>query len=90
MRRTSGTYGYVLDLDVPPLFAELQTSGEGVAIKRFETTIGGSVRKNGKRYSLLSAPTSCKGGWKFAATFTYATGASATVNKQIPCRLLAN
>jgi hypothetical protein len=87
MRKTRGTYGYVLDVDVPPIVPVLFAGG--IPIVGFETTIGGNGRKKGKRVPLVSSPTSCKGGWKFAATFTYANGSSGTVNSAIPCRLAA-
>ena len=87
MRRTSGAYGYVLDLEVGTILPDL-TSGRGVTIKAFQTSIGGSVRVKGKRIPLVSAPTKCKGGWKFSATFTY-DASSSTVNSQMPCKLTA-
>lgn len=87
MRKASGKYGYTMDITVPPIVPEL--SPGGVPIVSFETSIGGNVKKKGKSVPLVSSPTSCKGGWNFAATFTYASGASGTVNSAIPCRLAA-
>lgn len=87
MRKTSGTYGYVLDLTVPPIVPDLQPGG--VPIAAFDTTIGGAITKRGKRIPLVTSPSSCSGGWKFSAQFTYASGATGTVNSQIPCKLLA-
>lgn len=87
MTKTSGKFGYALDVKVPPIVPQLIPGG--VPIVSFETTIGGSVKKKGKRIPLVSSPTSCKGGWSFAATFTYSNGASGSVNSAIPCRLAA-
>lgn len=88
IRKTSGTYGYVLNVNVPPIVPELVPGG--VAILDFETTIGGSGRKNGKIVPLVTSPTSCrKGGWRYSGTFTFANGSSATSGAAISCRLTA-
>lgn len=88
MRKTRGAYGYVMDVNVPPIIDELVPGG--VPITDFQTTIGGVGRRNGKPVPLVSSPTACRaGGWKYAATFTRADGSSATSNLAISCRLTA-
>lgn len=87
MRRTRGTFGYVLDVTVPQIVPELVPGG--VPITSFETTIGGTGRRNGKPVPLVNSPTTCRGGWKYAATFTYADGSSGSANSAISCRLTA-
>jgi hypothetical protein len=87
MTKTSGKFGYVLDLTVPPIVPELQPGG--VAITSFNTSVGGSTTVKGQKIPLLTSPTSCKGGWSFMAQFTYANGSTGTTNSSIPCKLMA-
>jgi len=88
MRRTTGAYGYVMDVRVDPIIEDFIPGG--VPITSFETTIGGVGRKRGKPVPLVSSPTACRaGGWRYAATFTRADGSSATSNLAISCRLTA-
>jgi hypothetical protein len=85
LKRTSGRYGWVLDLPVP----RIMTVGEenDAAITSFAVTVGGTGRK---KVPFIEAPTSCSGpGWPFLGTFTYADGASGASSATIPCLLKA-
>jgi hypothetical protein len=84
LKKTSGKYGYVLDLPVAPI----QIVGDMYAsITSFEVTVGGIGRK---KVPFIEAPTSCtKPGWPFFGSFTYADGASGTSSATITCLLKA-
>jgi hypothetical protein len=84
LTRTSGRYGYALDLPV----ARIRTVGDNdAAILDFNVTVGGIGRKG---VPFIEAPTSCSGaGWPFLGTFTYADGASGTSSATISCLLKA-
>lgn len=87
IHKTSGVYGYVMDLDIPPVLDSMQPGG--VPITRLTTTLGGYGRLKGRRVPLVTAPTRCAGGWRFQAIFRYADGSSVTKNSQISCTLMA-
>jgi hypothetical protein len=84
LRKTSGKYGWVLDLPVP----RIRTVGDNdAAILSFQVTVGGVGRG---RVPFIEAPTSCaKPGWPFLGTFTYADGAGGSSSSTIPCLLKA-
>lgn len=85
LRRTSGKYGWVLDLPVP----RIMTVGEDndAAITSFSVKIGGLGRK---KVPFIEAPTSCSSpGWPFLGSFTYADGQSGSSSATIPCLLEA-
>jgi hypothetical protein len=85
LKRTSGKYGWVLDLPVP----QIPTVGEGndASITSFSVKVGGF----GKNHTpFIEAPTSCKGpGWPFFGSFSYTDGVSGSSSAIIPCLLKA-
>jgi|HigsolmetaAR202D_1030399.scaffolds.fasta_scaffold07972_3 hypothetical protein len=88
LRRTSGRFGYTLDLPVRTI-APIGPGSEASIVK-FETTIGGYGRLKGKRVPFVEAPTKCSGrGWPFQGQFTYADGASGTASAHISCTIRA-
>jgi len=88
LRKTSGKYGYVLDMPVPTI-APIGAGSEA-SITSFQTTVGGYARKKGKKVPYVEAPTSCSGaGWPFQGQFTYGDGAKATVSAHIGCTIRA-
>jgi hypothetical protein len=84
LKKTSGRYGWVLDLPVP----RIRTVGDDdAAILSFHVTVGGTGRRG---VPFIEAPTSCaKPGWPFLGSFAYADGASGTSAATIPCLLKA-
>jgi hypothetical protein len=84
LKKTSGKYGYVLDLPV----GRIRTVGDmDASIVSFEVTVGGIGHK---KVPFIEAPTSCtKPGWPFFGSFTYADGASGTSSATITCLLKA-
>ncbi|HWI75434.1 MAG TPA: hypothetical protein VNT55_25960 [Baekduia sp.] len=85
LKKTSGKYGWVLDLPVP----RIATVGadNDAAITSFSVVVGGIGRK---KVPFIEAPTACnKPGWPFLGTFTYADGARGSSSATIPCVLKA-
>jgi hypothetical protein len=85
LKRTSGRYGWVLDLPVP----RIRTVGDenDAAITSFEVKVGGLGRK---KVPFIEAPTSCaQPGWPFLGTFSYVDGAGGSSSATIPCLLKA-
>lgn len=87
IRKTTGRFGHVMDLDIPPVLDTMQPGG--VPITRLTTTLGGYGRSHGRRVPLVTAPTRCSGGWRFQAAFRYADGSTITRKSQISCTLMA-
>jgi hypothetical protein len=87
LKRTSGKYGYVLDLPVEPIRAP----GDEASITSFSVKVGGFGTLRGKRgVPFIEAPSSCHGaGWPFLGQFSYADGTSGTSAATIPCLLKA-
>jgi len=89
LKRTSGTYGYQLDLPVP-LIKTLNDAPDA-AIAQFDVRVGARTTRRGKRVSFLEAPTSCSGsGFPFLGTFSYYSGASGTDSSNISCTLMGS
>ncbi len=88
LRKTSGKYGFVLDMPVPTI-APIGPGSEA-SITQFSTLVGGYARKKGKKVPYVEAPTSCRGGWPFQGVFTYADGAKSTVNAKLGCTIRAS
>ena len=85
LKKTSGRYGWVLDLPVPRIMTVGQDND--AAITSFSVTVGGLGRK---KVPFIEAPTSCsKPGWPFLGTFTYGDGESGSSSATIPCLLKA-
>lgn len=85
LKKTSGKYGWVLDLPVP----RIMTVGEDndASITAFQVKVGGIGRK---KVPFIEAPTSCaKPGWPFLGSFTYADGNGGSSSSTIPCLLKA-
>ena len=87
LRRTSGPYGFKLDLPVPDIQV---LSGEFAAIKSFNVTVGRRTRVGGRKVSYIDAPTSCpSGGWPFSMAVTFKDGTTASDRRAISCTLMA-
>jgi hypothetical protein len=84
LKKTSGKFGYVLDLPIP----RIRTVGDmDAAITEFHATVGGIGKKG---VPFIEAPTACTGGgWPFAGKFTYADGGSGSAAASISCLLKA-
>jgi hypothetical protein len=84
LTKTSGTYGYKLDVPV----GRIRTVGDNdAAITAFEVTVGGTGRGG---VPFIEAPTSCVNpGWPFAGAFTYADGTRGASSATIACELKA-
>lgn len=87
LKKTSGKYGYTLDVPVEPIRAP----GDEASITSFNVKVGGFGKLKGKKgVPFIEAPTSCKApGWPFLGQFTYADGTSGTSSATIPCVLKA-
>jgi hypothetical protein len=87
LKKTSGKYGWVLDLPVP----RIPTVGDNDAsITAFNVKVGGFGRVKGKRVPFIEAPTACKSpGWPFLGEFHYTDGGSGTSSAVIGCTLKA-
>jgi hypothetical protein len=87
LKKTSGKYGYVLDLPVPPI----HTVGDNDAsITSFNVKVGGFGKVKGKRTPFIEAPTSChEPGWPFLGEFHYSDGSTGTSSAIISCTLKA-
>jgi hypothetical protein len=82
LRRTTGAYGFRLDVDVP----RIQTipGSPDAAVVAFSTLV--QARRRGVSY--LEAPRSCpRAGLPFAGTFTFSDGSTARAGARIPCTL---
>lgn len=93
LRHTSGRFGYVLDVPVPAI-ATVGGPENDASITNFNVKVGawGKVRSHGqtRKVPFVEAPTACHApGWPFAATFTYADGATGTSSATIGCTLKA-
>lgn len=85
LKRTSGRYGWVLDLPVPRIMTVGQEND--AAITSFEVKVGGIGRK---KVPFIEAPTSCaEPGWPFLGSFRYADGGGGSSSATIPCLLNA-
>jgi hypothetical protein len=85
LKKTSGRYGWVLDLPVPRIMTVGQDND--ASITSFEVKVGGIGRK---KVPFIEAPTSCaKPGWPFLGSFTYGDGAGGSSSATIPCLLKA-
>jgi hypothetical protein len=89
LRKTSGRYGYVLDLPVPPINT-VGGAENDAAITNFNVKVGGYGRVHGKRVPFVEAPTACHApGWPFQARFTYVDGTTGSSSARIGCTLKA-
>jgi hypothetical protein len=85
LKKTSGRYGWVLDLPVPRIMTVGQDND--AAITSFEVKVGGIGRK---KVPFIEAPTSCaRPGWPFLGSFDYADGSSGSSSATIACLLKA-
>jgi hypothetical protein len=82
LRRTTGKYGFRLDVDVPRI--QTVPGAPDASIVSFTTLV--QARRRGVSY--LEAPRTCPGaGLPFAGTFTFEDGSSASAGARIPCTL---
>lgn len=89
LRQTSGRYGYVLDIPVPPI-ATVGGTENNASITTFNVKVGGYGRVRGKKVPFVEAPTKCTGrGWPFLGQFQYTDGASGSSAATIGCTLRA-
>lgn len=85
LKKSSGRFGWVLDLPVPRIMTVGQDND--AAITAFSVKVGGL---GAKKVPFIEAPTSCAGqGWPFLGTFKYADGAGGSSSATIPCLLKA-
>jgi hypothetical protein len=90
LTKTSGKYGWVLDLPIPPI----HTIGDGndASVTGFSVKVGGYGKKKGRKGKVpfIEAPTKCnKPGWPFAADFRYADGATGRATALMDCTIRA-
>jgi hypothetical protein len=88
LTKTSGKYGWVLDLPIP----RIPTIGpdNDASVTAFQVKVGGYGKKKGKKVPFIEAPTKCnKPGWPFAADFNYADGASGRAVALMDCTIRA-
>jgi hypothetical protein len=87
LKKTSGKYGWTLDLPVP----RIPTVGDNDAsITSFNVKVGGFGNVKGKTVPFIEAPTACKEpGWPFLGQFHYVDGSSGTSSAVIACTLKA-
>lgn len=88
LTKTSGKYGWVLDLPVP----RIPTIGpdNDASVVGFNVKVGGYGKLKGKKTPFIEAPTSCRRpGWPFAADFRYADGASGRATALMDCTIRA-
>ena len=77
--------GFSADFPIP----DIQLSdNEFASVQGFDTLIYKTIKKGGKTYSYLAAPTACADpGFKFSFTATFKTGKTVTDTKTIPCEI---
>jgi hypothetical protein len=76
--------GIVLDVVVPPLHT-IPGQPDATLID-LKTTIGGTAKKSGKTYGIITAPTKCpSGGWAFSAAYTHQDGQHLTADSKVKC-----
>ena len=64
------------------------SDNEFAAVQGFDVLIYKTIKKKGKVWSYLAAPTACSGdGFKFSFTATFKTGKQVSDSKTIPCEI---
>jgi hypothetical protein len=64
------------------------SDNEFASVQGFDTLIYKTIKKKGKTYSYLEAPTACSDpGFKFSFTATFKTGKQVSDTKTIPCEI---
>ena len=82
LTRTTGRYGFDLDVDVPRI--QTVPGAPDASVVAFATTV--QARRRGVSY--LEAPRRCPAaGLPLLGTFSFADGSSATASARIPCTL---
>jgi hypothetical protein len=76
---------YVLDFSVPPIKTLPSAPDASVVSVNTKTPIK-RVRKGGKRYYLIVAPSRCKGSWKGTGTFYFRTGERVDIPVKQKCK----
>jgi hypothetical protein len=77
---------YTLDFNIPPIKTLPSAPDASVVSVKTKTPIK-KVRKNGKRYYLITSPKTCNGGkWKGTGTFYFTTGEKQTVPFTQKCK----
>jgi hypothetical protein len=88
LKRTSGRYGWQLDLPVPEI--PTVTGAPPAAIRNFDVTVQARKKVRGQKVSFIEAPTVCpSAGLPFLATFVYMDGSRGSSAKTISCTLNA-
>jgi hypothetical protein len=86
LQKTSGKFGWTLDLPIPPI-PTVGDAGNNASVTGFQVKVGGYGKK---RTPFIQAPTKCsKPGWPFAATYSYADGASGSATALMDCTIRA-
>jgi hypothetical protein len=86
LKKTSGRFGYQLDLPVPDI--PTVQGANPAAIADFEVRVNARGRKKGRRTSFIEAPRACSNVLPFTAAFSYADGQSSTAASNISCTLM--
>jgi hypothetical protein len=88
LTKTSGKYGWKLDLPIPPI----PTIGpdNDASVVSFNVEVGGYGRKKGRKVPFIEAPTKCNNpGWPFAVTMRYKDGAGGRAPALMDCIIRA-
>jgi len=86
LKKTSGRFGYQLDLPVPDI--PTVAGANPAAIADFNVTVQARGRKGGKKTSFIEAPRACPTVLPFTAAFSYADGQSSSAASNISCTLM--
>jgi hypothetical protein len=84
LKKASGKYGSKLDVTVPPL--PTLPGQPNASITRFQLTTKATIKKRGKTYNYVVAPTTCKKTWPFKASFTFEDGTTANATSNVKCK----
>jgi hypothetical protein len=84
LKSASGKFGAKLDVTIPPL--PTLPGQPNATIQRFQLTTKATIKKGGKRYSYVEAPTTCKKSWPFAGKFSFEDGTTLSATATVKCK----
>ena len=84
LQKASGKFGSKLNVTVPPL--PTLPGQPNASITRFQLTTKATIKKRGKTYNYVVAPTTCKKTWPFKASFTFEDGTTANATSNVKCK----
>jgi hypothetical protein len=84
LTKATGKFGSKLTVNVPAI--PTVPGQPDASISRFELNTKARIRKGGKKYPYVVAPTMCKKTWAFKGTFTFEDGTSATATSNVKCK----